>query len=462
MVGRKQRSRSVVAKVNDTLDYPLQTDVAASRLIGRDYKTLLRSTGHHFRDGRWLGDDDPFHVYREIENPGLGALRNFQGSQYFVGYDPSYPQFGPQQTFNWRPGVSRGYEYAFWNDVYSSGLPDPVDPSYSDYVLDLNAKGTSFIRRFRPGNPVGSLGQFVGELHDLPRLPLLFRSRAKHFRDIGSEYLNVEFGWRPFVEDVIKLGHTQLRMASLLDDLIKKNGIRTKRRSKHEVVTTGGDLTFHTYDRPFTWLGHDVDGDVPELTDYYSFGPYNSGVDSNITGELELSLDTRRVTETWFVGTFTYYVPDIGSSRWTDKSKAILQGGLPTPSVLYQVYPWTWLADWFANVGDIVSNLSTNAVDSEVFEDCHIMETITDRFEIDCHLRWDYHQQDIGGVPYVAIAPGADHIIYSLIKKQKIRQHASPFGFGLKYDEFSIRQKSILAALLFSKKSPNPRIIGLR
>lgn len=448
-------------KRKDTIDHPIQTDVAEGRMIGRDYRSLLRSTGHLKRRGLWQTSEDPFHVYREEENPGLGALRTFIGPRdYFRGYDPQFPQFGEPGIFNWRPALGRLYSYAYFDDAYETPVPDANEPSYEDHVLDLNFKGTNFIRKFRPGNPIGTLGRFVAELHDLPRLPLLFQARAKKFRDLGSEYLNAEFGWIPFVNDVINLGHTQLRIQSELDKLVKNNGIRVKRRSKRELVLTGDEWKFSTYPRPFGWVGNPSINDTEELKDFYTFGPYNSGVDSSISGETILSWRHSTEVVTWFVGTFTYYVPDIGSSKWTDRAKAVLSGLVVTPNELWQVYPWTWLADWFGNVGTILSNLSANAVDNEVFENLHVMETITDRLDVEAFVTWDFHEQEIGGVPFTAVDPGSEKVSYSHIEKQKLRQKASPYGFGLNYADFSFRQKSILAALALSRKSPSRAHFG--
>jgi len=450
-------------KTKVRVDHPRQTDAADGLVTGRDYRALLRSTGHLFRDGRWTGDDDPFHVYRDLENPGLGTLRTFVGPKdYFKGYDPQFPQFGPSANFSWRPALGRAYSYAFYNDVYEEPIPDPVVPSYADHSLGLNAAGTSYIARMRPGNPLGSLGQFLGELHELPRLPALFRSRAKHFRDIGSDYLNVQFGWKPFVEDVINFGHTQLRLQEELNRLVKNNGIKVKRRSKHELVVTGDEWVYaDPVDRPFGFIdGFDVDGHGVEQ-DFYCFGPYNTGADSHITGERLVSYRSETRVETWFVGTFAYYVPDIGSSEWNNRAKLILSGLMPTPAVLYQVFPWTWLADWFGNVGKILSNLSSNAVDSEVLLDPHIMRKIVTRYDIEAQVSWDYHEQQIGGIPFTAVSPGSDKLSYSHIRTEKLRQKASPFGFGLRTEQFTTAQKAILAALLFSKKRPTLRSFGL-
>jgi hypothetical protein len=250
-------------------------------------------------------------------------------------------------------------------------------------------------------------------------------------------------------------------MQSVLNQLIKNNGIQVKRRSKRDLVTTGSEWRFGIlpYNLPFDWLGLVPDSES-ELDDLNLFGPFCWDTDFQMTGETVVSWRHESLTETWFVGTYKYYVPDIGSSRWTDKAKLILSGIDFTPKTLYNVYPWTWLADWFANVGDIVSNLTANAVDSEANMNSHVMQTITDRLHVEAHVTWDDFDGGTNLYPYVFIPRGSDVVSYSLIKKQKLRQKSSPFGFGLKTGDFTFRQKSILAALLFSRKVPTPRAIG--
>jgi hypothetical protein len=222
------------------------------------------------------------------------------------------------------------------------------------------------VRRFRPGNPVASLGEFILELRDLPRLPLFLRSRAKTFQDLGSEYLNVEFGWVPFVNDLIKLQKLQFTLRDRLNKLIANNGIRIKRRSKHEFRHVGGEVVVEgSLSRPFGDLSDPVIGGDSNLDGYQVMGPVPLGFfDEFMQGGCDYKMSLEHVTESWFVGTYYYYVPDIGSDEWTSRAIAELYGAGPHPATIYRTYPWTWLADWFLNVGDIVSNLSSNAVDS--------------------------------------------------------------------------------------------------
>jgi hypothetical protein len=108
-----------------------------------------------------------------------------------------------------------------------------------------------------------------------------------------------------------------------------------------------------------------------------------------------------------------------------------------------------------------MSNLSANAVDNEALTDSFVMESITSSLTVDAAFTWDGYEQLIGDTPIVFIPPGHDVAQFKLLKKTKLRRQASPFGFGLTSAEFTFKQKSILAALLFSRKVPKVRLPGL-
>lgn len=442
---------------NVVLDNPLQSDAGQSFTHARDYRALLRSSGHLFRDGRWSGDDDPFHVFREIENPGLGTRFTFSGGSYYRHFVVDAPS--PLETYNWVPTVARAFVAEDSTSTYDTPLPTLEVPSYSDYVLTLNGLGTDFVRRFRPGNPVANLGEFIVELRDLPRLPRFLQAQAKRFVDLGSEYLNVEFGWKPFVRDLIKVQRLQATIEDRLRKLVQDNGIYIKRRSKHDFRTISGPAEIKgVLNRPFGELADPAIGGDPALSGFISMGPVPFGYfDPFMSGDCKYTAVTKHETESWFVGTYVYYVPDIGSDRWTRQAISELYGLQPHPEVIYRTYPWTWLSDWFFNVGDIVSNLTSNSVDSEAMGGGFVMHKDVLSYAITTDIQWDgYHHAEGSSFNEEAIIPpGASLCSYSNIRVNKLRQQASPFGFGLRPGDFTNRQAAILLALgISSKRNP--------
>jgi hypothetical protein len=455
------KSLPSVPKTKTTSDSLFQSDSGNSFSFGRDRRDLLRSTGHLFRDGRWLGTDDPFHSFRDLENPGLGQRFSFQGGDYFRSFVVNANR--SPSTFNWVPTVARSYVADDAFSTYKVELPDVVVPATGDFTFTLNGLGTSFIRRFRPGNPVANLGEFIIELRDLPQLPRFLSQRAKHFRDLGSEYLNVEFGWKPFIADLRKVTELQRTLKDRLNKLIQGNGIRVKRRSKHETrsVSSVADIDGRL-NRPFGELADPAIGGDSGLSGYLVMGPVPFGYfDPFMQGDCIYHAKVEHTTESWFVGTYHYYVQDIGSDRWTERAIAELYGLAPHPEVIYRTYPWTWLADWFFNVGDIVSNLSSNAVDSEALGGGFVMMKDLYSFTIDAYPTWDTFSWDPFGTNEFCVIPaGEAHCHYSHIVLNKHRRQASPFGFGLRPNDLTVRQDAILLALATSRRVQSGRFLS--
>ena len=116
---------------------------------------------------------------------------------------------------------------------------------------------------------------------------------------------------------------------------------------------------------------------------------------------------------------------------------SVLLGIELTPEVLWNLTPWSWAADWFANMGDVLSNVSDFANDGLVMHYGYMMET--------SHVThtYDLHGHGLNGVESPLT------LTFENIQKQRIK--ASPFGFGLTWESFTPRQLAILAALGISR-----------
>lgn len=417
-----------------------------------DLKALLRSRGHRFKDGRWDEDETGFHVYRDIEFPAFGANRTFR-------CHPSYLKLGAGDPFgfelvdcNWKPAISRSAESLLFDPSVYINLP-PIDiPMYEDYVLNLNAQGTDFIQRNRPGNPLAHTFQYLVELRELPQVPHFLRASKKRVSDLGGEYLNVEFGWKPLIKDLKKIHDLQFKIAHQLLKLTRDNGLSIRRRSKKVVTEDSTVVCEGSLGVPFGDLGDTSIGGNESLHGYALCGPFGgNGTYPNWAGQADYRLSRISRQTAWSCCTFKYFVPDIGSNLWTNKAISVLYGANPTPSAIYSVYPWTWLLDWFTNVGDIVSNLSRNAVENESFTNAYAMYTEEVYDVVDVSLHWDsIDASSLPGSCFI-LDQGADSMKHTHYKGSKLRRQASPFGFGLKRGDFTASQLAILAALAVSR-----------
>jgi hypothetical protein len=292
----------------------------------------------------------------------------------------------------------------------------------------LEAWGTTAISRCSPVNSHSELLTAVAEsLKDgIPTIPglSLWRDRTAIARGAGSEYLNAQFGWVPLVNDIRETTSAMKRAAEHVKQFKRDAGRNVRRRYEFPSETS-------------TVVVQDT-GQISNAGGFLQTGGGFLGdryyADGNSSGRFQHIRETTR--KTWFSGAFTYHIP--GSDTQIEKVMSAIQqsdllfGVVPTPDVLWNLTPWSWATDWFANTGDVLTNVSNAMLYGQVLRYGYVMEktTILDRRYLDL----DHF--------------GGPHRIESVVKttvKRRIR--ANPFGFGLTYDGLDGYQLSILAAL---------------
>lgn len=308
-------------------------------------------------------------------------------------------------------------------------VPKFTMPSYASIgmpalALDMVAQGTIGWARFKPGNPTASVGQFVAELRDLPRLPF---SRLKHFRDLGSEYLNVEFGWKPFLSDLKRMYNTYKHYERQWAYLKRHAGDRGVRRGGTISSTQTVSSTETTGDGSILY---------PALVTAL-YGPLS---------QARKTVTTSIGSNIWFSAKYRYYLPAVPESKWDRRATAALFGYEPTPSLLYQVLPWSWLIDWFSSLGAMVDNLSSNAVDNLAAEYAFVMKHSWKQIDTVCSVPFKVGKLD----GPIAIEPVTATM--SEVSETKQRTAASPYGFGLTFPDLSTRQKAVISALGLSRR----------
>lgn len=326
------------------------------------------------------------------------------------------------------PGGATDFEYlgplsARSNSVSPISTLWPV-LSYPDEAL-ITTLGATAIARCIPTNPVSDVMVFLGELKNdgLPHIigSSAFRDRALKFKNLGDEYLNVEFGWKPFISDIKKFAYASHNSEAIIKQYIRDSGHGVRRTYKFPTVTTT-EVTDLTPGLPAPSL----------VTSYYR------------NGATLMPRQKTRVTtvDYWFSGCFTYHL-HLGSS--SEEKMALhaqlarkLAGLELTPEVLWELAPWSWAVDWAVNMGDILHNFAAFAQDGLVMKYGYMMahSVIEDTYTIG---ETAYQNRSIGPLSQTF---GTDI---------KVRRKATPFGFGLSSGGFSTRQWAILAALGLSR-----------
>jgi hypothetical protein len=381
----------------------------------RDDDSLVVSSGHRKTKSGWSGGGG-FYVVHDHLVSTQGPL--------FSGNNINGP-------FEYRPVVSN---FTTFTGATPAALTKRAYTSWNSIQSSLTPKGSTGWNRARPGNPTASIGQTLAELgrEGLPSLPLRLLARTKSMRALGSEYLNAQFGWVPLVNDIRKMYHTWQTLDRQLAQIHRDNGRAIRRRRTLE--------NNHT-----TSVTTDVSGSGPLFL--FPSIPMNGNFG---LGKYRYTVTSETHLDTWFVGRFHYFIPDVGSSQWKRRTVRALFGANLTPDLVYNLVPWSWLVDWFSNVGDVVSNASRNAVDNLVADYAYVMT----------HSKTvQQYTLAFSGCPgFVASDFKTFHnqippfsVTFTDHREYKSRVAATPYGFGISFDGLSAYQTSILAALGLSR-----------
>lgn len=341
---------------------------------------------------------------------------------------------------------------SYWQK-YVGGFSPPsvstmggVDVSNINNVLTLGSTlfpvTTGFYDRAwsstKPRLEKASLFVFLAEMRDMPRM---LRTTASGFHDvwksmggnaskemmqpkkIANQFLNKEFGWAPFIGDIKRLQAAYFASAKYIKHLSLINGKPTRRRSllvdtKTEVRMASGTQCIIT----------------PALdSHFFSTTP---------TWEVVEEVQTL-VTAS---GKYSFYRPEFDTSLnefnslWNQMQRNLMLYGLRiSPSNVYRATPWTWLIDWFSNVGDHVDLITDMSVDSVVNH----------------YLYLSHRRQTVR--KFRQILPfrqtGTMTLEWQKVIDAKQRvESGSPYGFSLSWDDLTPRQLAILAALKLSRQ----------
>jgi hypothetical protein len=323
------------------------------------------------------------------------AGQNVTGPQYWAYKSPLYPVTPPQSISD-----------SLWPPFINS----------SDATL--NALGATAISRCSPTNKPAEGATALLELvkDGLPHLPVLNLLKSRVNSSLSGEYLNYAFGVQPLLRDVSDFTNTVSNADQLISQYERDAGRVVRRGYSFPVEHTFTESLVSSGNYPY-FLG-------PRLTSMYR-------------------ADVRRTRETykrqWFSGAFTYTLPTDYYARNEVSRLGALANQLNldiTPEVLWNVAPWSWAVDWFANVGDVLKNMAAFGNQGLVMKYGYIMEHTYVR---DTYRYMGRFGSPLGGDVYVPPL--------TLVTERKLRRRANPFGFGITWNGMSPFQLSIAAAL---------------
>lgn len=361
----------------------------------------------HYKDAN-IPAGPPIHI------DGIAQYKGLPKSKYYG----SFVSIRGAETIAQDIGLSSFYSSLTRTRNYSSFLN----------ILPYGAIGWN---RFKPLRPSVDIGEDIAEMgNTFKMLKNVASDFSKSFKDYtslsrkslkraGNDWLAANFGWLPFIRSMQDSYNTYKNLDKYLLKLRRDNGKWVKCSGTIDESSSG--YTLHS--TKITTEGR--------LTLFPDPGAFcNPELSSSPGGRaLYYTQERRRI---WFSALMKYYIDNISSPKWKFRAFGIDR---LTPSLLYQVTPWSWLIDYFSNVGDVISNLSS-ANEVVAKNACVMGYRVMDvKVEDFCRSSTSFPN------PFITD--------YSF--EMKCRATASPFGFGLTGDTLSPRQLGILSALGLSR-----------
>lgn len=307
-------------------------------------------------------------------------------------------------------------------------------PAYWPAKLGFSesAYGPRAINATIPTHPLVGLSTTLAELkrEGIPALvgSSLIRGKGPLHRNIGGEYLNYEFGYKPLASDLGRAAAAAVDAGNLLRQYQRGSG-----RLIHATYTFPPETSTTVYPQRTGRLY------VPSPTSVLQRDIWVGGASGRFGNQIEEVSTVRRV---WFRGAYTYYLQQEGSifdnAQRLSQEANHLFGTRVDESTFWSLTPWSWLVDWHVNIGDNISNASALASDGLVLQYGYLM--VEDLQE---------HRITIEGPRTLSGTSGPWTTSFTRVTKRRFK--ATPFGFGRNPAGFTARQWSILGALGLSK-----------
>lgn len=406
-----------------------------TRVLSQDERVpkhfLLGDVGHDFAVSK----------YQAYSTPNTSAYTT--KTDIFDGVNLTAPT---SQAFISQTGelisVGRPTDYA---DVFGhAGVFNPNNAYYWPNKTVIDSAATNLLKEMNPLQQKASTAQTLIEFArgDIPRIGLRLLThlrtieglKASGVRDaasaVGADYLGNVFGLTPVLKDV----QAAIDIFSDIDAALFQSP-DTRRVRQRELYHRASTLE--------GWVGWQSEGPLMGFTGHDKL--------CTITG-------TSGAMSFYAPGTFTYtdrctvratarfntgIRPSAANNGFWDRGEELnrLLGAEFSPALIWELTPWSWLVDWFFNIGSVLENLSSLGLTNTILNYAYA----TTRREAKWLIHSGSYVRPAGttGPGTLAFSGGS----YVATVDQKIRMAASPFGFGVSGGSLSSGQTAILVAL---------------
>jgi hypothetical protein len=225
---------------------------------------------------------------------------------------------------SYRPTTISGKSSSFpvfeYSNVATAGQPAMIHQDTLDVIPSDIESATQGAAQTNPGRPSVSVPIFIAELKELPRQ--LMKKGRSHSPVHKNSSAQGNFGWAPFFSDLLRMiqftEHVDRRIKTF-DHLFNKGGTSGKGK---------------------TWASHGY-GHIEDF-------PLRTN-EAYIAG----SVDYHTLVEKWTVCKWKPTHPGLRSpGDLAQAARFAVHGWRVSPADAWELVPWSWLADYFGNVGD--------------------------------------------------------------------------------------------------------------
>lgn len=243
-----------------------------------------------------------------------------------------------------------------WTVILTNWMPTaatgPISHASQTYISD-GALATEVLARSNPSKPYISVPNFLYELKDLPKmvrdighlkiqLQNLARARKSNVSPslmtghAAGHYLAAQFGWAPLISDLKQLINFQKQVDRRINDLDR-------------LFNQNGGL-HRTVGKPNPAKGKP--GGFVVTSNEHSSATVESGFAP--LGLIRCNIHKVSTTTRW--GSVRWTATSLPSTRYSNKelqslATRLVFGANLNPEAIWDAIPWSWLIDWFSNVG---------------------------------------------------------------------------------------------------------------
>lgn len=265
---------------------------------------------------------------------------DFYRSRRLTSSTDPLPTYGP---FHKIGTVTKGALALSWGSYTQPSLPS---------LAAAETIAAEMMRRSAPTTPEVDITRSLGELVEWRNFLKASNYKPQKYQDVGSGYLNVVFGLIPTFTDLQRILETVLNMDSILGEFVAHERQQVRRRRRHTLSESTVSGVAGTRAG-----GIGSSNSIPPLT---GVGDYLLSSSLAATDGWEATLNWSIASHSWIesFASFEYFIPkpwgfENRMKRYRNLAAKAFGGGL-TASVMYDLTPFSWLVDWFVDIGGLL------------------------------------------------------------------------------------------------------------